>query len=225
MNYPRGRVEHLSKGIILSAENSVLPCDQKQVEEELQVAPDSDESSPKPPPPVNQDSPSTEGEAARFRIVLRLDLPERKRRQQEATRSAAINQQTLVVRAAAPGGKKQQPAVGRAPRMRVARVLHSILACRAADSVDAAALQPVALPRPSGAADDDDGWRDATLVCPSMDGCGIHMNRKARLRRAGGKDKAKREGRKRDGAIAAAHKPASLPLCSEAGMFSGGVAQ
>lgn len=67
----------------------VLPCDQKQVEEELQVAPDSDENSPKPPPPVDQDSPSSEGEAARFRIVLPLDLQERKRRQQEATRSAA----------------------------------------------------------------------------------------------------------------------------------------
>ncbi|KAE8798488.1 hypothetical protein D1007_26163 [Hordeum vulgare] len=156
----------------------VLPCDQKQVEEDLQ---------------------------------------ERKRRQQEATRSAAIDQQALVVRAAAPGGKKQQPAAGRAPRMCVARVLHSILTCGAADSVDAAALQPVALPRRSGAGrddDDDDGWRDATPVCPGMDGCGIHMNRKARLRRAGGKDKAKREGRKRDGAVAAAHKPASLPLCS-----------
>lgn len=40
------------------------------------------------------------------------------------------------------------------------------------------------------------------------------MNRKARLRRAGGKEKARREGGKRDGAVAAAHKPASLPLCS-----------
>lgn len=40
------------------------------------------------------------------------------------------------------------------------------------------------------------------------------MNRKARLRRAGGKEKARREGGKRDGAVAAAHKPAILPLCS-----------
>ena len=60
--------------------------------------------------------------------------------------------------------------------MRVARVLHSILTCGAADSVDAAALQPVALPRRSGggsAGDDEDGWRDTTPVCPGMDGCGI----------------------------------------------------
>ncbi|KAF7031060.1 hypothetical protein CFC21_042439 [Triticum aestivum] len=191
----------------------------KQVEEELQVAPDSGESSPKPPPPIDQDSPSSEGEAAHFRIVLPLDLQERKRRQQEAARRAAIDQQALVVRAAAAGGRKQQPAVGRARRMRVARVLHSILTCGAADSVDAAALQPVALPRRSGggsAGDDEDGWRDTTPVCPGMDGCGIHMNRKVRLRR-GGKDKAKPEGGKRPGAVAAAHKPASLPLCSQCG--------
>lgn len=145
----------------------------KQVEEELQVAPDSDESSPKPPPPIDQDSPGSEGEAAHFRIVLPLDLQERKRRQQEAARRAVADQQALVVRAAAPGGKKQQPAVGRARRMRVARVLHSILTCGAADSVDAAALQPVALPRARGGSDDDEDWREPTPVCPGMDGCGI----------------------------------------------------
>ncbi|XP_048568209.1 protein SOSEKI 1 isoform X2 [Triticum urartu] len=186
----------------------------KQAEEELQAAPDSDESSPKPPPPIDQDSPSSEGEAAHFRIVLPLDLEERKRRQQEAARRAVTTEwQALVVRAAAPGVRKQQPAVGRARRMRVARVLHSILTCGAADSVDAAALQPVALPRARGGSDDDEDRRDTTPVCPGMDGCGIQ---KVRLRRSG-KDKAKPEGGKRPGAVAAAHKPASLPLCSQCG--------
>ncbi|XP_044974040.1 uncharacterized protein LOC123441941 [Hordeum vulgare subsp. vulgare] len=210
----------------------VLPCDQKQVEEELQVAPDSDENSPKPPPPVDQDSPSSEGEAARFRIVLPLDLQERKRRQQEATRSAAIDQQALVVRAAAPGGKKQQPAAGRAPRMRVARVLHSILtpsrslggaapAETTTTTTGGGTRRPCA-PAWTAAASSEcstfgfDSIKRPTVSVTDSGGRGS-MNRKARLRRAGGKDKAKREGRKRDGAVAAAHKPASLPLCSQCG--------
>ncbi|EMS68696.1 hypothetical protein TRIUR3_03751 [Triticum urartu] len=67
-----------------------------------------------------------------------------------------------------------------------------------------------------GGSDDDEDRRDTTPVCPGMDGCGIHMNRKVRLRRSG-KDKAKPEGGKRPGAVAAAHKPASLPLCSQCG--------
>ena len=97
-------------------------------------------------------------------------------RQLHPVRNTVTTEQQAVVvarRTAAMGGhNEQRPAVGSARRIRVARVLHSILTCGAADAVDDAALRPV-LPRQSaGAIDEDDGW-SGTPVCPGMDGCGI----------------------------------------------------
>uniref|UniRef100_A0ACD5WHH1 Uncharacterized protein n=4 Tax=Avena sativa TaxID=4498 RepID=A0ACD5WHH1_AVESA len=207
--------------------------EQKLVEEALQVqvTRDYDKSSPKPPPPIDQDSPGAEGNPAPFRIVLPQDLQQRKQRKQRRQREAAATEkqtQAVVVAsrpaaAVAPGGgerhKQQRPAVGnRERRMRVSQVLHSILTCgAAADAVDDAVV-----PRRSAGAIDDgedgDGWQQRTPVCPGMDGCGIHMSRKVKLHQRGGKDgsKAKREGGRRD-RVAAAHKPATLPRCSQCG--------
>uniref|UniRef100_A0ACD5VTI8 Uncharacterized protein n=1 Tax=Avena sativa TaxID=4498 RepID=A0ACD5VTI8_AVESA len=206
--------------------------EQKQVEEvlQVQVTRDYDKSSPKPPPPTDQDDSPYGDQATPFRIVLPHDLQQRKQRRQReaAARGTATEkqQQAVVViasraAAAGPGGerhKQQRPAVGRARRMRVAQVLHSILTCgAAADAVDDA----VVLRRSAGAIDDGedgdgDGWQ-RTPVCPGMDGCGIHMSRKVKLHQRGGKDsKAKRDGGRRD-RVAAAHKPATLPRCSQCG--------
>ncbi|KAM0925811.1 hypothetical protein ACQ4PT_003964 [Festuca glaucescens] len=201
--------------------------EQRQVEEELrvQVTRDYDESSPKPPPPIDQDSP--DGDPARratpFTIVLPQDLlqPKQRRQREAAVRSTAKateQQQAVVVAraAAAMGGEKQQrPAVGRARRVRVAQVLHSILTCGAADAVDDAAHRPVVPRHRAGAVDDDDGWQ-RTPFCPGMDGCGISMSRKVKLQQGGKDSKAKRDGGRRD-RVAAAHKPATLPRCSQCG--------
>ncbi|KAM0828252.1 hypothetical protein ACQ4PT_067664 [Festuca glaucescens] len=203
--------------------------ERKQVEEvlQVQVTRDYDEGSPKPPPPIDQGSPVGDGDPAPFRIVLPQDLlhPKQRRQRESAVRSAAKateqQQQQAVVLAARPaaaamgGEKPHRPAVG---RVRVAQVLHSILTCGAADAVDDAAHRPVVPRRQrSGAVDDDDGWQ-RTPFCPGMDGCGISMSRKVKLQRGGGgKDsKAKRDGGRRD-RVAAAHKPATLPRCSQCG--------
>uniref|UniRef100_A0ACD5W0R7 Uncharacterized protein n=1 Tax=Avena sativa TaxID=4498 RepID=A0ACD5W0R7_AVESA len=197
--------------------------EQKQLEEvlQVQVTRDYEKSSPKPPPPVDQDSPGAD-QATPFRIVLPQDLQQRKqRRQREAAARGTVSEQQAVVlaRGPAPGGERQhqQPAVGRVRRMRVSQVLHSILTCgAAADAVDDAVV-----PRRSAGAIDDgedgDGWQQRTPVCPGMDGCGIHMSRKVKLHQRGGKDsKAKRDGGRRD-RVVAAHKPATLPRCSQCG--------
>ncbi|CAM0883359.1 unnamed protein product [Alopecurus aequalis] len=192
--------------------------EQRRAQEELrvQVTRDYDESSPRPPPPppTDQDSPGDDdGLEKPFRIVLPQDLQQRRRRE-----AAAVTEQKAVVvaRTAAMGGdRKQHPAVGSARRMRVARVLHSILTCGAADGVDDAAVRPVVPRQRAGALDDDDGW-SRTPLCPGMDGCGIRMSRKAKPRRGGKDSRANRDGGKRD-RVAAAHKPASLPRCSQCG--------
>ncbi|KAK1667989.1 hypothetical protein QYE76_056148 [Lolium multiflorum] len=204
--------------------------ERKQAEEvlQVQVTRDYDEGSPKPPPPIDQASPvGAEGNPAPFRIVLPQDLLQRRQRE-AAVRSTTKStdqqqqQQALVLAArpaaAAMGGEKQQrPAVGSARRVRVAQVLHSILTCGAADGVDDAAHRPIVPRHRAGAVDDDDGWQ-RTPFCPGMDGCGISMSRKVKLQRGGGgKDgKAKRDGGRRD-RVAAAHKPATLPRCSQCG--------
>ncbi|KQK10046.1 uncharacterized protein LOC100842645 isoform X2 [Brachypodium distachyon] len=174
-----------------------VACDQKQVQEATPIRSDDNESFPKPP--IDQDSPG----GPPFRIVL----PQERKRRQETGRAVADHRQAVVpARAAAPGGKKRP--VGRARRMSVARALHSILTCGAADADDAA-LRPV-VPRRGAVDGDDDDWT-GTPVCPGIDGCGIHASRKPTRPRRGGKDKAKREG------VVAAHKPASLPRCSQCG--------
>ena len=154
------------------------------MEEELrvQVTRDYDQSSPKPPPPqTDQESPGDDdddGEPARLEKPVRIVLPQEfhQRKQREAAVRNTVTEQQAVVaaRTAAMGGgeKKQRPAVG---RMRVARVLHSILTCgAAADGVDDASLRP--MPRQgAGAVDDDDGngLSRAPLCLPGIDGCGI----------------------------------------------------
>ncbi|KAL5222800.1 hypothetical protein ABZP36_027513 [Zizania latifolia] len=197
---------------------------QKQVEEVLQVTPpDSDECSLKTPPPTDQDSPSGQGEAASstvpFRVHLSPDLHEEKQQQQPQEEAVKAVSKAVVGRAVpaeeqevqgAVGGSINHPAVaGRARSMRVAKMLHNIMTCGAADA-DEAALHPVVRQRTGTGAGDD---RTRTPVCPGMDGCGLRVGKKVKVRRgAGGKDKAKP---KRDGGVS--HKPASLPRCSQCG--------
>ncbi|CAO2182709.1 unnamed protein product [Urochloa humidicola] len=134
---------------------------------------------------------------------------------------SATSSEKAVARAAP---REEQPkgarshALGHQPaalrRMRVARALHSMLTCGAAD----AALRPVARRQRRSAAEAagaSDEW-PRTPTCPGMDGCGLRVSRKARSRR-GGKEKqqqGKRDGRERE---RDAHKPATLPRCSQCG--------
>ncbi|OEL14887.1 hypothetical protein BAE44_0024096 [Dichanthelium oligosanthes] len=211
------------------------PCNQERPVEVV-LTPDSDESSPKPPPPVDQDSPGGCESARRSTVPFKIEEPpqglrvlkqhqqqevvikievarsqqehheqkQREEKEEAATEKAVARavpreeQQPLGA-----GGGVRRHAVG---RMRVARALHNMLTCGQADADDAA-LRPLAR---RGAAEADD-W-PPTPTCPGMDGCGLRVSRKARSRR-GGKDKqGKRDGRERD-----AHKPATLPRCSQCG--------
>ncbi|XP_062204952.1 protein SOSEKI 1-like [Phragmites australis] len=175
---------------------------------EVVLTPDSGESSPNPPPPIDQDSPGGGEPASRtapFKTDLSQDHHEQKQRREEAAIKKAV---TKAPEEQLQGAGGRSHAVGKqAQRMRVARAFHNILTCGAADADDAALL-PVARR--------GDEW-PPTPTCPGMDGCGLRVGRKARLRR-GGKDKqqGKRDvGKKRDGADA--HKPAALPRCSQCG--------
>ncbi|KAG8078136.1 hypothetical protein GUJ93_ZPchr0007g3008 [Zizania palustris] len=176
------------------------------------------------PPPTDQNSPCGNGEAASrtvpFGVHLAHDLHGEKQQQphqqEEAVKAVS---KTVAVRAVPVDEQEVQGAVGdsinhsavvasSARRMRVAKMLHNILTCGAAYA-DEAALRPVARQR-AGAAGDD---RTRTPVCPGMDGCGLRVGKKVKVRTGGGnKDKAKP---KRDGGVS--HKPASLPRCSQCG--------
>ncbi|TKW17098.1 hypothetical protein SEVIR_5G343300v4 [Setaria viridis] len=213
---------------------------------EVVLTPDSGESSPKPPPPADQDSPggceSARRGTAPFKVEEPQGLREQRQHQQqevvskiEVSRSQELRElkqqeeeeaaTEKAVARAAPREEQQQPqgaggvrshALGYQParRMRVARALHNMLTCGAADADDAA-LRPVARRQRRSAAEAAAGGGDDwphTPTCPGMDGCGLRVSRKARSRR-GGKDKqGKRDGRERD-----AHKPAPLPRCSQCG--------
>ncbi|XP_062186318.1 protein SOSEKI 1-like [Phragmites australis] len=194
----------------------VLTC---VLEKEVVLTSDSDESSPKPLPPPLTDQDSPGAEPARRKALFKIDLSrhhhEHKQQQEEAAKKAV----TRAVARAGPeeqlqGAAKSHAVAGKARRMRVARALHNILTCGAADADDAA-LRPVARrQRRSTAEAAGDDW-PPTPTCPGMDGCGLRVGRKVRSQR-GGKDKqGKRDGRKRDGR--GAHKPAALPLCSQCG--------
>uniref|UniRef100_A0A0D9YFR7 SOSEKI DIX-like domain-containing protein n=1 Tax=Oryza glumipatula TaxID=40148 RepID=A0A0D9YFR7_9ORYZ len=214
----------------LNGQEVKVACDQKQVEEvTTTMAPDSDERSPKKPPPADQDSPVGEGgePASRSTAPLKKDLPrglreERKKQQREVVK---VVSKAVVVPAPAPEQKVKgaasgrisshpPPAVGSARRMHLAQLLHNLLTCGAADADDTA-LRPV-LRHGAAGADDDGGDWPRTPVCPGIDGCGLRVGKKVKVRR-GGKDKAKpkRDGGKRDGGDS--HKPASLPRCSQCG--------
>ncbi|PVH37963.1 hypothetical protein PAHAL_5G136200 [Panicum hallii] len=228
-------------------EEEETPCSQDRPVEVV-LTPDSDESSPKTPPPADQDSPggceSARRSAAPFKaeepqggvreqrqhqqqeVVIKIEvsrsqeLREQKQQQQQQQEGAAAEK--AVVRAAPREGQQPQGqgqgaggdrshALGyqQARRMRVARALHSMLTCGAADADDAA-LRPLARRSRRSAAEATGGGVDdwpPTPTCPGMDGCGLRVSRKARSRR-GGKDKPG----KRD-----AHKPATLPRCSQCG--------
>ncbi|RLN24940.1 hypothetical protein C2845_PM07G24870 [Panicum miliaceum] len=246
-----------------------LAVERKQLEEEetqcgqdrpveVVLTPDSDENSPKTPPPADQDSPggceSARRSTAPFKAEELQGVREQRQHQQqevvikiEVSRSQKLREQKqqqqqeeevevkeeaaaekAVVRAAPREGQQPQGqgqgaggvrshALGyqQARRMRVARALHSMLTCGAADADDAA-LRPLARRSRRSAAEAPGGggcdhW-PPTPTCPGMDGCGLRVSRKARSRR-GGKDKpGKRDGRERD-----AHKPATLPRCSQCG--------
>ncbi|KAJ1285678.1 hypothetical protein BS78_03G295500 [Paspalum vaginatum] len=165
-------------------------------------------------------------------VVIKIEVPPslqdhhchqetQTQQQQEEEEAAAEEADAKAVARAAPaeqqpqgvGGVRPRHAVGQqARRMRVARALHNILTCGAADADDAA-LRPVARRhgRSAAEASPGDDW-PPTPTCPGMDGCGLRVSRKPRARR-GGKDK---QG-KRDGATRDAHKPATLPRCSQCG--------
>ncbi|EEC71582.1 hypothetical protein OsI_03955 [Oryza sativa Indica Group] len=202
----------------LDSQEVKVACDQKQVEEvTTTTAPDSDERSPKTLPPVDEDSPGEP--ASRSTAPLKKDLPrglreERKKQQREVVK---VVSKAVVVPAPAPEQKVKgaasgrisshtPPAVGSARRMHLAQLLHNLLTCGAADADDTA-LRPVL----RHGADDDGGDWPPTPVCPGIDGCGLRVGKKVKVRR-GRKDKAKP---KRDGGDS--HKPASLPRCSQCG--------
>uniref|UniRef100_A0A0E0JPH0 SOSEKI DIX-like domain-containing protein n=1 Tax=Oryza punctata TaxID=4537 RepID=A0A0E0JPH0_ORYPU len=202
-----------------------VACDQKQVKEVvIQVtttASVSDERSPKTPPPADQDSPIGEcGEPAPRRTApFKKDLSsrglheEKKKQRREVVK--AVSKAVVVpapeqkVKGAASGriSNHPPPAVGRARRMHLAQLLHNLLTCGAADTDDTA-LRPVLR---HGASDDHGDW-PRTPVCPGIDGCGLRVGKKVKVRR-GGKDKAKQK--RDDGGDS--HKPASLPRCSQCG--------
>ncbi|WVZ68616.1 hypothetical protein U9M48_017537 [Paspalum notatum var. saurae] len=227
-------------------QKEVTPCNDDQNRPvEVVLTQDPDESSPKPPPPADQlDSPGgcesarLGSTAAPFKsekqqqqgqehdVVIKIEVSrssqdhhrrQETRQQQEEEAATGEDADAKAVVRAAPAEQEQQPqgaggvgprhAVGQqARRMRVARALHNILTCSAADADDAA-LRPVARRQPG------DDW-PPTPTCPGMDGCGLRVSRTARSRRGGGKDK--QQG-KRDGATRDAHRPATLPRCSQCG--------
>ncbi|CAL4973730.1 unnamed protein product [Urochloa decumbens] len=173
-------------------------------------------------------------EVSRSQHELRQEQKLQQEKEEEAAAAAekpsATSSENKAVARAAPREEQQQPkgaggvrshhALGHQPalrRMRVARALHSMLTCGTADADDAA-LRPLARRQRRSAAESagagDDDWPH-TPTCPGMDGCGLRVSRKARSRR-GGKEKqgGKRDGRERE---RDAHKPATLPRCSQCG--------
>ncbi|CAL4954238.1 unnamed protein product [Urochloa decumbens] len=165
-------------------------------------------------------------------VVIKIEVSRSQQEQEEAAaaeKPSATSSEKAVVREApreeqpqpkGTGGVRSHHALGHQPalrRMRVARALHSMLTCGTADADDAA-LRPLARRHSRSAAESGGGgvagddWPH-TPTCPGMDGCGLRVSRKARSRR-GGKEKqqGKRDGRERD-----AHKPATLPRCSQCG--------
>ncbi|PUZ54499.1 hypothetical protein GQ55_5G136800 [Panicum hallii var. hallii] len=197
-------------------EEEETPCSQDRPVEVV-LTPDSDESSPKTPPPADQDSPggceSARRSAAPFKaeepqgggreqrqhqqqeVVIKIEvsrsqeLREQKKQQQQEGAAA----EKAVVRAAPREGQQPQGqgqgaggershALGyqQARRMRVARALHSMLTCGAADADDAA-LRPLARRSRRSAAEATGGggggvddW-PPTPTCPGMDGCGLRQ--------------------------------------------------
>jgi hypothetical protein len=137
----------------------------RAVEVEVELTPDdSDESSPKPPPPTadDQDSPRC---TVLFKIEVTQDLGQGDRSQQR--QEPVVKEVARAV--ARPASEEQlQRAGSKARGMRVARALHSILTCAAADADDDA-LRPVV--RRSAAEAGGDDW--STPTCPGMDGCGL----------------------------------------------------
>ncbi|KAL6616166.1 hypothetical protein ACP70R_038436 [Stipagrostis hirtigluma subsp. patula] len=192
-------------------------CNDQIAPVEVVLTPYSDESSPKPPPPpaADQDSPGgceSTRVTAPFKIELSVELHERKQQQREEEEEEEVTKKAITKAAAAErqlqgAAKSHAVAGGEARRMRVARALHNILTCGAADADDAA-LRPVARRQRRSAAED---W-PPTPTCPGMDGCGLRVGRKARARRGAKEKPGKRD---RDGGDA--HKPATLPRCSQCG--------
>ncbi|KAF8766148.1 hypothetical protein HU200_007646 [Digitaria exilis] len=220
-------------------EQKETPCNNDHQDRPVEVVltQDSDENSPKTPPPADQDSPAGCDSARRSfkvdeeprgvreqtqhqqqEVVIKIEVArsqeqehphEQKQQQQqkeeEATEKAVAREERRRQGAVRSHTVGQQ----QARRMRVARALHSMLTCGAADADDAA-LRPVARRQGRGAAEaaGGDDWAGPTPTCPGMDGCGLRVSRTARSRRGGKEKQGKRD----------AHKPpATLPRCSECG--------
>ncbi|TVU34907.1 hypothetical protein EJB05_16763 [Eragrostis curvula] len=200
-----------------------------------------------PPPADDQDSPGSSGESAarRSTVLFKLEVSHsqdlqgqnhhhhKQQQQQQEQRKEEPEVKAVVARAVArpaPEAEQLQGAVrghavaggNKARTMRVARKLHSIMTCGTADADDAA-IRPVARRQQRSAAEaggNDDGLPlPQTPTCPGigMDGCGLRVSRKARLRKGGKEKQGKRDGGKRDGPGGDAHKPAALPRCSQCG--------
>ncbi|XP_040375814.1 uncharacterized protein LOC102708768 isoform X2 [Oryza brachyantha] len=214
---PKEKSSSLDQNKLNSQGENDVACDQKQVDVALQVtALNSDEPSP-----------GADGESAPFKNDLPRGLRGEKQQQQREEEAKAVSK--AVVARSLPAAEEEQvkscrtknhPAVhGRARRIHLPQLLHSMLTCGAAADADDTALRPVPRrgARAGAGANDDDGEWPRTPVCPGIDGCGLRVGKKVKVRR-GGKDKAKPK-QKRDGVDAHKHKhkPASLPRCSQCG--------
>nr|CAB3503208.1 unnamed protein product [Digitaria exilis] len=220
-------------------EQKETPCNNDHQDRPVEVVltQDSHENSPKTPPPADQDSPAGCGSPRRpFKVeeepravraqtqhqqqevVIKIEQKQQQEEEEEEEEEAATEKAVAREERRRQGAVRSH-AVGHqqaARRMRVARALHSMLTCGAADADDAA-LRPVARRQGRGAAEaaagGGDDWAGPTPTCPGMDGCGLRVSRTARSRRGGKEKQGKRDGRERD-----AHKPpATLPRCSECG--------
>lgn len=161
-------------------DKSTRCCDQQdQIDrpvDAVELTPD-ESSSPKTPPPADQDSPPGSGASSaccQSTVLFKIEVSSQElggqgdqgqQRQEEPVVKAVAS------RAAAPEQEQLQRAGGKARGMRVARALHSILTCGAADADDAA-LRPVARRQRRSAAEAG-GGDDPTPTCPGMDGCGL----------------------------------------------------
>ncbi|KAF8663891.1 hypothetical protein HU200_055229 [Digitaria exilis] len=180
-------------------EQKETPCNNDHQDRPVEVVltQDSHENSPKTPPPADQDSPAGCGSPRRpFKVeeepravraqtqhqqqevVIKIEQKQQQEEEEEEEEEAATEKAVAREERRRQGAVRSH-AVGHqqaARRMRVARALHSMLTCGAADADDAA-LRPVARRQGRGAAEaaagGGDDWAGPTPTCPGMDGCGL----------------------------------------------------
>lgn len=184
-------------------EQKETPCNKDQdrsVEVVLTQEQDSDENSPKTPPPADQDSPGGCDDSARpFKVdeeprgvreqkqlqqqevVIKIEVArsqqehphEQQKQQQQEKQQEEEEEEAAATEKAVAREERRQASTVRSHavgRMRVAKALHSMLTCGGTDTNDAA-LRPVAR-RGAAAEAAGDEWPH-TPTCPGMDGCGL----------------------------------------------------